>query len=306
MIPKVVGVGELLWDLLPSGRQLGGAPANFAFHAHALGAEAYLVARVGDDVLGREAIGRLCELGMPASCIEVDTSLPTGTVSVAVAADGQPQFEIHENVAWDALSGEAAGRTAVASADAVCFGTLAQRSERSRSTIRSLVAGAPGQSLRILDVNLRQHYFSAALLEESLSLASVLKLNDAELVTLAGPLDLTGDSRSQIVQLAERYELRLVACTRGECGSLLFSEGSWSEVAGKKIQVVDTVGAGDAFAAAMTLGLLAGWPLDIINQRANEVAAHVASCAGGTPALPECLCEPFRSSGAGTASRAGA
>jgi fructokinase len=156
---KLVGIGEVLWDLLPGGRQMGGAPANFAYHACALGAEARVISRVGNDALGRELVARLQKLGVPTYCIEVDPALPTGTVSVEVAADGQPKFDIHENVAWDALSGESAGRLAVAGADGVCFGTLAQRSESARATIRSLVAAAPPAALRILDVNLRQHYF---------------------------------------------------------------------------------------------------------------------------------------------------
>jgi len=235
--------------------------------------------------LGREALDRLKMLGVPTSCIEVDPMLPTGTVSVEVASDGQPQFQIHENVAWDALSGESCARRAVAEADAVCFGSLAQRSEPSRSTIRSLLA--PTHALRVFDINLRQNYFSSRLIQESLALANVLKVNDTEMSRLAEMFDLTGGDRSQISQLAERYKLRCVAYTRGERGSLLFSEGRWSEHPGIKTKVVDTVGAGDSFTAAMTLGLLAGWDLDRINEHANQIAAFVCSCAGATPELPE-------------------
>lgn len=286
---KLVGVGEVLWDMLPGGRQLGGAPANFACHARSLGAEARLISRVGNDQLGREALERLTRLGVRTDCIEADPVLPTGTVTVEVAADGQPQFTIHENVAWDAMTGESAGRFAVAAADAVCFGTLAQRSEPSRSTILSLVAAARPDALRILDVNLRQHYFSSCLLNESLAFANVLKLNDAELPQLAAMFGLTGDERSQIRQLAERNLLRVVACTRGGRGSLLYSEGRWSDQPGLPSNVVDTVGAGDSFTAAMTIGLFAGWDIDRINENANRVAAHVCSCAGATPPLPEDL-----------------
>src|SRR5258706_11701834 len=165
---KFVGIGELLWDLLPGGRQMGGAPANFAYHARALGAEATVISRVGDDDLGRELLRRLEELGLPSDCVEVDRSFPTGTVTVEIARDGQPQFTIHEGVAWDHLPGEPAARLAVSKADAVCFGTLAQRLEPSRSTIRALVAAAPAAALRILDVNLRQQYYSREIIEESL------------------------------------------------------------------------------------------------------------------------------------------
>jgi len=286
---KVIGLGEVLWDLLPAGPQLGGAPANFVCHAHTLGADARLISRIGHDEWGRKAIEALERLGVPTDGIEVDPVLPTGTVAVAVDQHGQPNFAIHEHVAWDAIRGEPAGRAAMADADAVCFGTLAQRSEPSRSTIRSLLALAPATALRILDVNLRQHYFSSRLVEESLTLANVLKVNDAELPRLAEMFGLKGDVRSQISALSARYDLRWVACTRGGHGSLLCSGGQWSDHPGIETQVVDTVGAGDSFTAAMTLGLLAGWDLDRVNERANQVAAYVCSCAGATPPLPSQL-----------------
>ena len=290
---KLVGIGEVLWDLLPGGRQLGGAPANFTYHARALGADARIISRIGHDELGREALDRLTKLGVPTDCIEVDRTLPTGTVGVEVAADGQPQFTIHEHVAWDALSGEPAGRLAVAAADAICFGTLAQRSEPARSSIISLVAAARPKALRIFDINLRQNYFSSRLINESIAFADVLKLNETELPQLATMFDLTGDERSQIRQLAERNLLRVVAYTRGGRGSLLFAEGRWSEHPGFPTKVADTIGAGDSFTAAMTLGLLAGWPLDEIHLRASEVAAYVCSQPGATPVLPERLRAPF-------------
>jgi fructokinase len=292
MPSKVVGIGEVLWDLLPGGRQMGGAPANFAYHACALGADGRVISRVGDDALGRELIDRLARLRVDTGCVEVDPALPTGTVSVEVSPTGEPHFIIDEGVAWDNLAGEAAGRAAVSVADAVCFGTLAQRREPSRSTIRSLVRAAPTAALRILDVNLRQHYYSREVIEESLAAGNVLKLNESELPRLAEMFGLNGGERSQISQLAERFRLRAVAYTRGGRGSLLFAEGRWSDHAGVPTKVVDTVGAGDAFTAAMTLGLLAGWDLDYINERANEVAAYVASCAGATPELPERLRAP--------------
>ncbi|MBI3414205.1 MAG: carbohydrate kinase [Verrucomicrobia bacterium] len=286
---KVVGIGEVLWDLLPGGRQLGGAPANFAYHAGALGAEARVISRVGDDELGRELMKQLKKLRLRADCVERDPLLPTGTVSVEVDAAGQPHFTIHEGAAWDNLQGEPAGRIAVSQADAICFGTLAQRSEPSRSTIRRLVATTSPRALRIFDVNLRQHFCPPPIIEDSLALADVLKVNESELPRLAEMFGLTDGERAQITQLIERFELRCVAYTRGGRGSLLFADGRWSDHPGVRVNVVDTVGAGDSFTAAMTLGFLAGWTLDEINQRANEVAAYVASCAGGTPALPDTL-----------------
>jgi fructokinase len=206
-------------------------------------------------------------------------------VSVEVASDGQPQFTIHENVAWDRIAGDENARRAVAEANAVCFGTLAQRSEASRASIRRLLALAPAAALRILDVNLRQHFYSREIIEQSLAHTNVLKMNDAELPLLAEMFDITGDSRAQLSEFASRYRLRAVALTRGGNGSLLLADGRWSDHPGVRAKVVDTVGAGDSFTAAMTLGLLAGRELDEINSRANQVAAYVASCAGGTPEL---------------------
>jgi fructokinase len=294
--PVIVGIGEVLWDVLPAGRQLGGAPANFACQARALGAEARLVSRVGNDALGREALAALAALGLPTDSIGVDSSLPTSTVSVTVDAGGQPRYQIHENVAWDALRVDAAAQFAVAGAGAVCFGTLAQRSELSRATIRALVQAAPAEALRIFDVNLRQHYFTGPLIEQSLAQANILKVNDAELPRLSELFHFSGDVRSQVSALAGKFKLRLVACTRGQHGSLLFSEGQWSEHTGRPTEVVDTVGAGDAFTAAMAVGLLAGWTLDEINERANAVAAYVCSQPGATPALPDRVRSLFVSS----------
>jgi fructokinase len=280
--------------MLPGGRQLGGAPANFTYHAHALGAEARLISRVGDDALGREAVQQLQRLGVPTECIEVDREFPTGVVTVQVNAEGQPVYEIHERVAWDAIRGESAGRKAVATASAICYGTLAQRSEPSHSSIRELVAATPAKTLRILDVNLRQSYFSPQLLGDSLALANFVKVNDAELPVLAQMFDLRGEVKAQITQLAERYELRGVAYTRGGHGSLLFSDGRWSDHPGVPAKIVDTVGAGDSFTAAMTLGWLAGWDLDRVNDHANQVAAYVCGCAGAMPELPAHLRDLFR------------
>jgi fructokinase len=280
---KVIGVGEILWDLLPSGKQLGGAPANFAYHAHALGAEARVVSRVGDDSLGREILDRLRALGLPTSGVGVDATAPTGTVSVKLAADGQPRFTIHENVAWDRLTADEASLAFAAQADAVCFGSLAQRSPTSRASIHQLVAATPASALRVFDINLRQYFYSREIIESSLALANALKLNETELPVLAAMFGLAGDARAHLAALAQRFELRAVALTRGANGSLLLADGAWSEHPGLRVKVVDAVGAGDAFTAAWTLGLLAGQPLDEINQRANELAAFVCTQPGATP-----------------------
>ncbi|MBN2577839.1 MAG: carbohydrate kinase [Pirellulales bacterium] len=283
---QIVGIGEVLWDLLPTGPQMGGAPANFAYHAHALGARSGLISRVGDDPLGREILDRLRQWDLPADGVTVDPAAPTGTVPVTLSADGQPEFTITENVAWDRIEADPPALRLAAAAEAVCFGSLAQRSPASRTGIRRLVAAAPPAALRVFDVNLRQHYYTPEVLEASLRLANVVKVNDRELEVLAEILQLPGGMKEQIRRLADDYALSVVALTRGDRGSLLYREGQWSDDPGRPTRVKDTIGAGDSFTAAMVLDLLAGLSLDAINRRANEVAAYVCSCQGATPPLP--------------------
>jgi len=190
-VVRCLGIGEVLWDMLPAGRQLGGAPANFAYHAHAFGADALVVSRVGNDALGREILDRLRGLGLPKDGVSVDPTAATGTVSVTLSAGGQPDFTIHEDVAWDRLSVEPHALAMARTADVVCFGSLAQRSMASRQSIRELVAATPAGALRVFDINLRQQFYSLEVVEASLRLANVLKINDAELPVVAGMLNLT-------------------------------------------------------------------------------------------------------------------
>ena len=225
----MVGLGEVLWDLLPNGPQMGGAPANFACHASALGAEGNVVSRVGDDPLGLEIITRLNSLGVRAGSLQVDTIAPTGTVTVEIGPGGEPHYTICEKVAWDFIAADAEAKATVSCADAVCFGSLAQRSEPSRASIRELVAQTPRTALRIFDVNLRQQYFSCEIVEASLLLCNVLKVNETELPRIAQLLGLNGGQRSQIQQLAARFNLKVLACTRGGKGSILFRGGDWAE-----------------------------------------------------------------------------
>jgi fructokinase len=284
---NLIGIGEILWDLLPSGKQMGGAPANFAYHAHALGASSRVISRIGRDALGDEILRRLRALGLPTDDIQFDPVAPTGTVSVELSVDGQPRFTIHENVAWDLLAVEKSALAAVADADAVAFGTLAQRCEPARGTIQALLAAVRSGASRILDLNLRQHFFSREVIEASLRLSNIVKFNDTELPVLAQLLGLRGTVREQIEQLARERGQRLVCLTRGAHGSLLYSEGQWADDPGQPVMVKDTVGAGDAFTAALALGVLAGKPLDSINRRANRVAQYVCTQEGATPPLPE-------------------
>lgn len=286
---SVVGIGEVLWDLLPAAAQLGGAPANFAWHAHALGAKARIVSRVGKDERGEEIRRRLCQMGLADEFVQTDFVHATGTVSVEVAGNGVPEYVIHEGVAWDHIAATTAALDLVRAADVVCFGSLAQRTFVSRASIQQLVSVARSDAWRIFDINLRQSYFSREVIESSLKSANVLKLNDAELPIVAKLFGIDGDVKSQIEMLARKFDLRVVALTRGGEGSLLYREGRWSEQGTSTIEVVDTIGAGDSFTAALCMGLLRGLDLDRINAAANQIAAFVCSVAGATPVLPDRL-----------------
>jgi fructokinase len=289
-----MGVGELLWDLLPSGPQLGGAPANFAYHAHALGATSLVVSRIGDDERGREILQRFHEIELSAQGLQIDPDAPTGTASVAIDANGLAHFLIQENVAWDCLAVTSDALAAASRADAICFGSLAQRSKRGREAVQTLVTATPRNALRIFDINLRQHYYSRELIEESLHLSNTLKLNEEELETLAGIFALTGPAKIQIEKLAAQFEQEIIALTRGAGGSLLYQGGKWSDYRSSTVPIVDTVGAGDSFTAALVLGVLNKIDLDRTNAIANDLASYVCSYPGATPPIPVKFVERFR------------
>jgi fructokinase len=292
MTYRILALGEVLWDLLPAGKQLGGAPANFAYHSRSLGADARLVTRIGNDPLGHEVLGRFRLLGLPDDTIQIDPSAPTGTVDVEVTPDGQPRFTIRENVAWDYVEADKLALSYARDADAICFGSLAQRSEPSRAAIRTLVRAASAGALRVFDVNLRPPFIDRSVIVESLELANVVKLNDQELPELAAILHLPDDTRDAIAALAQRFALSVVGLTRGSAGSLVWADGNWSDHPGRPVTVSDTIGAGDSFTAALVVGRLAGREIDDINRHANEVAAYVCTQPGGTPRLPDTLKSP--------------
>ncbi len=285
----MVGLGEILWDVLPDGKQLGGAPANFAYHAQALGGRGVVVSCIGNDELGKEILSSLDELQLQRQYVSVDNSHPTGTVTVKLDEDGKPDYIIHENVAWDFIPFNSSLSVLAAQTAAVCFGSLCQRSPVSRKTIRSFLAATGADCIRVLDINLRQSYFNREIINTMLELSNVLKLNDEELAVVANLLGITGSETDILSQLAERYALRLIALTRGASGSRLYAQGEDSNHQGFPAQIADTVGAGDSFTAAMTLELLNGKNLDTINKYANRVASFVCSQSGATPKLPDSL-----------------
>jgi len=285
----VAGIGELLWDVFPHHKRLGGAPANFAFHCYQLGAKAYPVSCVGTDELGRRIRDELREIGVDASYVLESDTFPTGTVQVTLNDKGKPSYQIYENVAWDHIPFTSGLEALAAKLDAVCFGSLSQRSAVSRETIRSFVQNMPQEALKIFDVNLRQSFFSKEQIEGSLQLASTLKLSDEELPVLAGYFGLRGDVMAQLNGLRERFDLKLVAYTRGPDGSVLIRGDEVDDAPAQEGIAVDSVGAGDAFTASLCMGVLKGWPLNKMNMFANRVATFVCSQKGATPTLPEHL-----------------
>ncbi len=282
----LVGLGEVLWDLLPSGRQLGGAPTNFAYHACALGGRGVVVSCVGDDEQGRDILQRFEAMGLETGAIATDTNHPTGTVTVEVSDQGQPDFTIHENVAWDYIPAGAGILGLAGRADLVCFGSLGQRCETSRRTIQQFLAATRPGCLRFFDVNLRQHFFTRDVIARSLELSDVLKLNDEELPVVAELLSIPGEQDEVLTELLRRFSLRLVVLTRGADGSVIRSADQESVCGGKKIEVADTVGAGDAFTATVAVGLLRGVDLETIHLHAQRVAGFVCTQPGGTPDMP--------------------
>ena len=288
--PVVVGAGEVLWDVFPDSDHFGGAPANVAMHAAALGAEAWMVSAVGRDARGDAALAQLDAAGVHRSTVAQLTHHRTGVVRVSVDARGQPAFDIEGDVAWDYVPWTQEVADVVERADAICFGTLAQRAPVSRATIARAVGATRRSAWRLFDVNLRQIYYDAATIRASLTLANAVKLNDEELPLVARLCHLrTSAPLDQLRELCQEFELRLAALTRGASGAVLVTPHETCESAAPRTIVADTVGAGDAFTATLLVGLLTGHSLVEVSERANAVAAYVCSQPGATPPIPEAL-----------------
>jgi fructokinase len=290
--PIIVGLGEVLWDVYPDAAHFGGAPANFACHAAGLGAESWMVSAVGTDELGDRALAALREHGVHCTHLVRDPHHATGTVLVHLDAAGVASYEFAADTAWDHLSWTDDLAALAARCDAVCFGTLGQRSPVSRETIRRFLEATPRTALRVFDVNLRQHFYDRETIDASLRIATALKLNDDELPVVAELCGIhAATPREMLGELLTRYDLRLAALTRGPLGSLLISANEWDECPAPRANVVDTVGAGDAFTATLVTDFLRGLPLAKINRHANAVASYVCSQNGATPSLPAALAE---------------
>lgn len=281
----VAGIGELLWDLLPEGKKPGGAPANFAYHAQSLGAESFIVSSVGNGPLGNEIIEFINKKGLNHTYIQRNEDKETGVVNVQLE-NGIPEYEIKTGVAWDYIAFNNELEKLAGKLDAVCFGALAQRSPVSCSTIQKFLSLTKQGCLRVFDINLRQHFYNKEIISSSLSMANVLKLNDEELPVVAEIFSLKGAEEIVLTQLIEKFDLKLIALTKGSSGSLLITRDSKSELSVPDVEVADTVGAGDSFTAAMIISYLKGKPLGKVHQIANTVAGLVCSMHGAMPVLP--------------------
>ena len=279
--PIIAGIGELLWDMLPDGRRLGGAPANFALHSQALGGRTKIISAVGQDQSGLDILKQLSRSQIDTEHIQI-SELSTSCVDVKICQNGCPEYVIKENVAWDYIRLTPQVKKLAQICDAVCFGSLAQRNPVSRQSIQNLLASTKADCLRIFDINLRQQYFSRDIIEDSLQAANVLKLNDDELAVLHDLLGLPRNTELALRTLLDRYQLNFIAFTQGSSGSIMMDRDTISHCPGMAVTVKDTVGAGDAFTAAMVMGKLYGLPLEKMNQLAGKVAAYVCSQAGAT------------------------
>lgn len=304
----ILGIGEMLWDIIPekfastgvpiegisSKGFLGGAPTNFTVMAGRLGNHAAILSRIGRDSLGRLAIDQLDPMPVDTSRLEVDLAHETGRVTVNFL-DGEPQYTIHKPAAWDFMELTDEWVTLAERADAICFGSLAQRSQESRRTIQTLAAQASASCIRVFDANLRPPFYSSEVIEESIELATVLKLNNDELPQVLSLLGLASeaDSNGEHLRLgAERLlvefpSLEMVAVTRGGRGSLLVRREEWNEHPGIAVKMSDPIGAGDAFTAAIVHYMLRRADLATLNEAGNRWGAWVASQRGAMPVLPE-------------------
>ncbi len=279
---NVAGIGEILWDLLPDGPRMGGAPLNFVYHAKAAGCNASFVGAVGDDQAGHDLCQRITELGLSDKYIQKRPGHPTGTVGVKLT-DGIPEYTIHEGVAWDFIDWNEEMKALAETLQAVCFGSLAQRNAFSEKSIRNFIMALPPSSLKVFDINLRQHYHTERVIRNSIHLANILKINNEEIGFLSKMYALQGSSTLQAAALLKLGNLDMIALTMGEEGSMLITPYESSFLKATKVDVTDTVGAGDAFTAVMIAETIKGTPLRTLHRMASEVAAWVCTQQGATP-----------------------
>ena len=281
----VVGLGEVLWDVFPEGKKLGGAPANFAYHAGQFGLDTIAVSALGKDQLADETIEALKEHHLNYLLPQVD--YPTGTVQVTLSGDGIPAYEIVENVAWDNIPFTPELAEIAKNCQAVCFGSLAQRNVVSWATIRQFLDATPEDCLRIFDINLRQQFYTKDVIEESLKRCNILKINDEELVIIEKMFGYDGlDLRVVCEQILKKYNLQLLVLTCGTNGSYVFAPGLTSFQETPRVKVADTVGAGDSFTGSFCASYLNGKTMEEAHKIAVAVSAYVCTQKGAMPTLP--------------------
>jgi fructokinase len=284
----IVGFGEALWDVFPEGRKIGGAPANFAYHVAQWGLDSCAVSAIGKDDLGDDIVRKFDENGLKYRLERVD--FPTGVVQVTLDENKVPSYNIKEGVAWDNIPMTPELETLARNCSAVCFGSLAQRSSVSRATINAFVDLMPEDSLKIFDINLRQHYFNEEIVCNSMNKADILKINDEEIIVVAEMLNITGKSQKEICEvLLDRFALKMVILTCGDKGSYVLTaqESSWVDT--PKVNVVSTVGAGDSFTGTFIASILLGKTIRQAHEAAVRVSAYVCTCQGAMPAIPQDL-----------------
>lgn len=284
----VIGVGEVQWDVLPEGRQLGGAPANVVYHAQALGARGVLASSVGQDASGLELLQTMTDAGLATGVVHLDPARPTAETRITLDNHGNPGYDMPELAAWDYLPFRPECAKLAAKADAICFGTFASRNSHSRDCIRKFLQSAMPGCLRVLDVNIRNNMYSRELLQDLLEHAEVLKLNEDELPIVSGLLNIGGSIKERMETLMDRFALDAIALTRGARGSVLVAPGQLEVHHGLRVDfVANTVGASDAFTAVLVMGLLHEWPLSEISERANRLASYVCTLPAAMTPHPQ-------------------
>lgn len=282
----IVGIGEVLWDMFPEGKRIGGAPANFAYHMSQFGFDSRVVSAVGEDELGDEILENFNEKGLRYWVEWVP--FPTGTVEVTLNEGGIPCYEIKQSVAWDNVPYTPELDQLACQTRCVCFGSLAQRNVVTRTTLNRFLDAMPGEAYKVFDINLRQHFYTVEILKDSLSRCNLLKLNDEELVILSDLLELSEESvEKRCREIMDRFDLKMLILTCGVQGSYVFSDDTRSFLNTPHVKVVDTVGAGDSFTAAFCAAVLKGKSMVEAHRLAVEVSAFVCSQAGAMPRLPE-------------------
>ena len=289
----VTGIGEVLWDVLPEGKKLGGAPANFAYHVSQFGFESRIVSAIGPDMLGEELLSGLGDKGL--DCMIETVPYPTGTVQVELDGNGIPCYDIRQDVAWDNIPFTPGLEALAKTTGAVCFGSLAQRSPVSRDTINRFIDAMPEGSLRIFDINLRQNFYTKDIVCNSMRKCNILKINDEELETVSVMLGLPdGPQQSRAKALLSIFGLKALILTCGATGSHVFTSEETSYIATPQVEVADTVGAGDSFTAAFVSGLLKGLDIRQAHRLAVETSAFVCTQEGAMPELPASLTDSVK------------